>query len=79
MNKQTEIDESKLLQQECRRSLIEFKAMRDLLSIDDDLAIMVRAGSIELGLCDNAAFAKYLDHEINEIEKCLRGEPNKYE
>ena len=58
--------------------LDQWLAMR-IFAENNDFAAMIDIFGIQLYVCDNSLLLPVIDHNIEEINKFLNGEPNSYE
>ncbi|MBL7868859.1 MAG: hypothetical protein JNM71_12665 [Flavobacterium lindanitolerans] len=78
-------EENKLSEKEERELLEEVGFQRyQLLKMINlvkrpDLAITISVAGLEIGLCDNDKVKEMLLNEVEECNKCIRRQPNKYE
>jgi len=64
--------------QEAKTELVMLKAAKQLAK-DNSLACMVEINGIKFGLCQNDKIIPAINHQIKEINKFLKGEPNSWE
>lgn len=64
--------------QEAKNELVMLKAAKELAK-DNSLACMVEINGIKFGLCQNDKIIPAINHQIKEINKFLKGEPNSWE
>lgn len=64
--------------QEAKNELVMLKAAKQLAK-DNSLACMVEINGIKFGLCQNDKIIPAINHQIKEINKFLKGEPNSWE
>jgi hypothetical protein len=77
-NEPTEEERKETLKKEARRELIKYKALRLLLT-DNDLGAHIDCGGFSMGVCDNSTLIPAIDDIIREIQKAIKGKPNKWE
>lgn len=63
---------------EAKAELIKLMAIKELVK-DNTLALMIKISGIEIGLCKNDTILPAIEHQIQEINKFLSGEPNDWE
>lgn len=64
--------------QEAKNELVMLKAAKQLAK-DNSLACMVEINGIKFGLCQNDKIIPAINHQIKEINKFLKCEPNCWE
>ena len=63
---------------EAKKTLTEIEAMKVLIK-NNELACIVEIAGMSIGLCNNSTVLPALEHNENEINKFLNGEPNEWE
>ena len=63
---------------EANAELIKLNAIKELVK-DNTLACEVSISGISIGLCTNESVLPAINHNIQEIEKFLKGEQNDWE
>ena len=69
------------LVEQAQADLLRFKTLLYALEIDKEENYTVTVGymGLEVWLCDHKLLKMAIEDNILEIEKCIAGEPNKYE
>lgn len=63
---------------EAKSSLTQWQAMK-VLAGNNNLAAIIKIASVKQGVCNNSLLIPIIDHNIQEIEKFLKGELNEWE